>query len=82
MQKSVGPSCIAAQNPCLKNIGTLVVAIATRISISNGRTANAVNRPRISGAPHPISTTPTNGAVNCGAGMDAFREEDPSDEDA
>lgn len=57
MQKSVRASCIAAQKPCLRNFGILVVAIATRISINRGHTVEFVKRPTISKAPHTISET-------------------------
>jgi len=58
----VRASWSVAQNPCLSNIGTLVVAIATAISISRSLEANEVNKPRMRRAPQTISTTPTKGA--------------------
>ena len=72
MQKSVRPSCIAAQKPCLSSNGALVVVIATRITISKGQTAKSVKKPRINKVPHTISVAPTNGATKCGAGMPIF----------
>jgi len=72
MQKSVRPSCIGAQKPCLRSIGTFVVAIATRISTSKGYTAKLVKKPRISKNPHAISVTPTNGPENWGKGIPIF----------
>lgn len=51
IQKSVRASCIAAQNPCLSSIGTLVVAIATTMSMNNGIVARIVKRPTIRSVP-------------------------------
>jgi hypothetical protein len=58
MQKSVRPSCIAAQKPCLSSNGALVVVIATRITVSKGQTAKIVKRPRIKKVPHRASGQP------------------------
>ena len=69
MQKSVRASCTVPQNPAFDSIGIFVVAMATRMSISKGIEARRVSSPTINIAPHTISTTPTNGAKNCGAGM-------------
>src|ERR1017187_2865156 len=55
MQKSVRPSCIAAQKPCLSSNGALVVVIATRITVSKGQTAKIGKRPRIKKVPQKIS---------------------------
>ena len=64
MQKSVPGSCIEAQNPAFESNGIFVVAIATRMSMSRGIEVRRVNSPTISGAPHTISSTPTNAAKN------------------
>jgi hypothetical protein len=45
MQKSVRASCIIAQNPDFDSIGILVVAIATRMSMSSGIEARRVTQP-------------------------------------
>src|SRR5579872_298274 len=69
MQKSVRASCIVAQNPDLDSMETFVVAMATQISITNGIVANRVSNPTITIVPQTISTTPTNGPKNWGAGI-------------
>ena len=69
MQKSVRASCIMLQNPAFDSIGIFVVTIATEMSMSSGIEARRVSSPTISIAPQIISTTPTNGAKNCGFGM-------------
>jgi hypothetical protein len=69
MQTSVRPSCMAAQKLCLTSNGPLVVAIATRITVSKGQTAKIAKRPGINKVPHTISVAPTNGAIKCGAGI-------------
>ena len=85
-----------AQNPCLSNIGNLVVAIATAMSINRSTEANEVNKPRMSRAPQTISKgsgvlRPGNADLRetaCTQSgrkqelLDALREEDPAHEDA
>jgi transposase len=46
-----------AQNPAFDSIGIFVVAMATRMSISNGIEARRVRNPTINSAPQTISTT-------------------------
>src|ERR1022692_669770 len=60
---------MAAQKPDFASMGIFVVRIATLISISRGRAASRVSNPSIKSEPQTISTTPTKGAENCGAGM-------------
>ena len=72
MQKSTRASCMADQKPCFNSRGILVVAIATAMSITRGTAAKAVKKPAISRVPQTISTIPTNGPVNPGAGIPIF----------
>jgi hypothetical protein len=46
--------------------------LSTVQSMSSGTVARVVKRPTIRSVPHTISTTPTNGPENCGAGMPIF----------
>jgi hypothetical protein len=46
--------------------------MATLMLIKRGMAASRVSNPKISNAPHTISTLPTNGAKKCGAGMPIF----------
>src|ERR1035437_4080339 len=45
MQKSVRPSCIVDQKPCLPRTATFVVAIATAMSMSKGIVREAMMSP-------------------------------------
>ena len=69
IDQSVRASCAMAQNPLLKSIGSLVVAMATSMSMMSGTVASRVARPRRMSRPQPISKTPSKGAVNPGQGM-------------
>jgi hypothetical protein len=72
MQKSVRPSCIAAQKPCLSSNGALVVDLRRLAFAYRYSGCDHVKRPRIKKVPHTISVAPTNGPMNCGAGIPIF----------
>ena len=57
--KSTRASCAVAQNPDFDSLGTLVVAMATIMSLTSGIAARCVISPTISSVPQTISTTPT-----------------------
>ena len=46
--------------------------VATEMSMRSRADASRVNSPASTRTPHAISTTPTNGALNCGNGMPIF----------
>lgn len=60
------------QKPAADNMGIFVVIIATLMSMISGIVVSRVNKPMIKSVPQTISTTPTKGARNCGAGMPIF----------
>src|SRR5215470_8872240 len=69
MEKSVRASASIGQKPLFKKIGTLVVAMATLMSMIKRKDAGRVKRPRSNSRPQTVSTVPTNGAVRTGTGM-------------
>ncbi len=72
IEKSTRASCTIGQKPWCNSIGTLVVAIATEISMISGTAASRVSKPASTSMPNTISTTPTNGAMISGAGIPIF----------
>jgi hypothetical protein len=72
MNQSTRASCTIGQNPCVRSIGSFVVAIATMMSMISGIAASRVASLISTRVPQTISTTPTKGAIVSGAGIPIF----------